>query len=190
MGGYKGSIIQGTSTKTGKLLFRRGKPVYQIASYKKGFTDIQIFPPLEKARVANYCRKYITKEMPIFDNKKRYWTSKKLKRPLVLYNSDILDNPYLKSKMVHKSGDIRIYKIHGTISSHKLMRGITWQTKRQKQQALRKLGTLTLRTSKELVKTQAELFGLSSYNSQVDTQNLSSLTAQNSTWLTQSSLAR
>lgn len=77
---YKGSLKD-----SGKL--QRGRKVYNITSYRTGFTTAVKIDNIEK--VSSYIKKYITKEMPKFEGKKRYWCSDNLKRPDKIHNPDI-----------------------------------------------------------------------------------------------------
>lgn len=77
---YKGKLIE-----TGVLINTRKS--YNIKSYTLGFTSVVKIDNKEK--VANYVKKYITKDMPRFEGKKRYWASTKLKKPTLLYNVDV-----------------------------------------------------------------------------------------------------
>lgn len=69
-------------TDSGKKI--NGRIAYNIHSYKSGFSSAVKIDNPEK--VSSYVRKYITKDMPQFTNKKRFWTSKKLTRPRIEYN--------------------------------------------------------------------------------------------------------
>lgn len=74
---YKGKLAH-----SGKKINNRD--AYNISSYQKGFsTAIKID---NHQKVASYVKKYITKDMPMFENKKRYWCSTGLKRPTIQYN--------------------------------------------------------------------------------------------------------
>lgn len=63
---------------------QRGREVYNISAYHKGFTTAVFIDNHEK--VANYIRKYITKDMPQFHGRKRYWRSLNLDIPKVVRN--------------------------------------------------------------------------------------------------------
>lgn len=83
----------------GKLAFSghlvNGRKSYNIIGYKAGHSSaVKIENGLDK--VANYVGKYITKQMPQFGNKKRYWASKNLIRPLAEPNPQI--DPFTRSE--------------------------------------------------------------------------------------------
>lgn len=92
---YPGEIVEALNPKTGKLLVKKGRKVYSIPSYKLGLEEVYRIEdtPVSHKKVGNYVRKYITKDMPLFFGRKRYWVSTGLNRPFVE------DNPkpwYLK----------------------------------------------------------------------------------------------
>lgn len=76
-GGYKGKLKD-----SGKV--QNGRKVYNISSYRGGFSTAVKIDDIEK--VSSYITKYITKAMPKFKNKQRYWCSNNLKRPLKVIN--------------------------------------------------------------------------------------------------------
>jgi hypothetical protein len=63
-----------------------GRPIYTLEHYKLGKHEATVIGNLKAT--ANYCKKYITKELMIQPNKKRYHTSKGLKKPPLTYNDD------------------------------------------------------------------------------------------------------
>lgn len=67
-----------------------GRKAYNITSYKSGFTSAVKIDDV--AKVANYVRKYITKDMPQFAGRKRYWHSTGLKLPEITYNVNNIEN--------------------------------------------------------------------------------------------------
>lgn len=71
---YKGDI-----TDSGRK--DKGKTIYRIDNYHFGFADLKIIPEEDIERVGSYVKKYITKDMPQFKGKQRYWCSKNLIRP-------------------------------------------------------------------------------------------------------------
>lgn len=65
------------------------RPIFNLTSFKYGFTN---FTRIEnKQKTANYCRKYITKELMTDKYKKRYWRSKNLQLPERTYNENMID---------------------------------------------------------------------------------------------------
>jgi hypothetical protein len=66
-----------------------GRVVYNIPGYKFGFSTATKIDEEGIPKVSSYIKKYITKDMPQFENKKRYWCSHDLIRP------DKVQNPLL-----------------------------------------------------------------------------------------------
>lgn len=63
----------------------QGQPIFNLQSYNLGFTNFTKIRNKEKT--ANYCRKYITKDMyQVTNGKKRYWASQNLVKPEKAYN--------------------------------------------------------------------------------------------------------
>lgn len=88
--GYCGKISQAINPKTNKPIVQKGQKIYTLPEYTLGFSNAkQIIQTEDSAsRVAYYIKKYITKDMPTFFNKQRYWVSKGLKLPKVQYNPE------------------------------------------------------------------------------------------------------
>ena len=94
---YYNQPLQRVRKKTGEKY-----QVYNLHSFSKyGFTDVEKIESPDK--VANYISKYITKELVTTFNKKRYWASKNLKKPLILDNVNILELPL--EKMISKGSN-------------------------------------------------------------------------------------
>lgn len=69
----------------------KGKPIYNCKQWKYGFSDVTELADRKKA--ANYCTKYITKELSdqgLGKNKKKYWSSRGLREPVVRYSDEDL----------------------------------------------------------------------------------------------------
>jgi hypothetical protein len=90
IGGYAGKVEQAINSKTGKPLVQKGKATYQIPGYTLGYTNVKIIgsKPEDQSRLSAYLKKYITKDMPTFTNKQRYWVSKHLELPLIENNPE------------------------------------------------------------------------------------------------------
>lgn len=87
LSGYSGKIKPSVSAK-GKAIMANGRRVYELPSYKSGFTNVQKIDKETRSKTAFYVIKYISKDMPLFNNKNRYWVSNNLKKPVVEYNPD------------------------------------------------------------------------------------------------------
>jgi len=82
LGGYKGRLEQSQSP-TGQPIKQGGHFVYELPSYTLGFTNVKIIDKKadSQTKVGFYIQKYITKGMPLFFGKNRYWASKSLTLP-------------------------------------------------------------------------------------------------------------
>jgi hypothetical protein len=110
---YPGNLIPAVRHLTRKNYLYKGKQVYNIKSYKNGFSTILLIPenPTDHAKVSNYLKKYITKDMPQFPGSKRYWSSRDLIRPETEIGDSILHNPYVTNKLVYESENrMQIYR--------------------------------------------------------------------------------
>lgn len=101
---FKGLLVP-SKTKSGRNKVRHGEQVYELPSYRSGWTDAQYLKhtPADRIQVARYISKYITKETVSIFHKKRYWTSQGLNRPtqednpqwtLELVPDDVFENDY------------------------------------------------------------------------------------------------
>lgn len=63
------------------------QPIFNIPSYTHGFTNFTRIR--DKAKTANYCRKYITKDLMTEKNRRRYWGSKNLAKPERVENLEL-----------------------------------------------------------------------------------------------------
>lgn len=69
-------------TKTKVIM--NSKIVYNLPSFRYGFTTAQ---KIDDGKVVfGYLTKYITKDMPLVFNRKRYWSSRNLEKPIVYHN--------------------------------------------------------------------------------------------------------
>lgn len=103
---YKGKL-----TNSKKHL--NGRKVYNINSYRSGFSSAVYIDNHQK--VSSYIKKYIVKDMPMFQNKKRFWTSKYLIRPKVIHNidTDIIKTEVEKTP-IYENNLFTMHKINGT----------------------------------------------------------------------------
>mgnify|MGYP000601502984 CR=1 FL=1 len=90
MSGFKGKLKAAINPKTGKNIYEKGRKVYNFSGYKSGFTTcVKIDRGIQsQEKVISYLVKYLTKEKASFKGKKRYWTSRSLKRPKIEVNPD------------------------------------------------------------------------------------------------------
>lgn len=90
---YPGELELAINPNTGRQVKAKGKTggtVYTLKSYRLGYSNAQRVGDSSEdyAKVANYVRKYITKDMPVFLNKNRYWVSQGLKTPIYEENPE------------------------------------------------------------------------------------------------------
>lgn len=70
---------------------KNNKKVYKIPSWDYGIATAKIADN-QKLRMSRYMTKnYLTKDMVLIGNKKRYWASRNLKQPIKKINQDIYD---------------------------------------------------------------------------------------------------
>lgn len=101
LSGYKG-VLKESYSASGKPILQNGRSVYELPSYTHGFTNVKKInqDTASKSKVAFYLQKYITKDMPMFANKNRYWASHGLKRPITE------DNPEEWHKLTKPDWDV------------------------------------------------------------------------------------
>src|SRR5690606_28195058 len=87
---YKGEITEAINPNTGKPLIKKRRKVYDFPNYTLGHSEVYFIGDTEEDRIrsAFYLLKYLKKDMPTFKNKKRYWTSRGLKKPQVIENPE------------------------------------------------------------------------------------------------------
>ena len=86
--GYTGKVVRAINPKTGKPLVKKGRKVYDLPSYTLGHCEVYYIGDTEEDRLKSgfYLLKYVRKDMPIFKNKRRYWASLGLEKPLTIEN--------------------------------------------------------------------------------------------------------
>lgn len=67
-------------------IFQNGKRVYNVTGFTSGFTNAQKMDDNQE-KTAGYITKYITKDTINRFNKRRYWASKNLQKPIKRYES-------------------------------------------------------------------------------------------------------
>jgi len=80
LGGYKGELVE-----VGKS--HKGRKIYYFKSYTLGHNTALKIDNLDA--VSRYLCKYISKDMPQFRDKRRFWMSLNLERPRVVDNPDM-----------------------------------------------------------------------------------------------------
>lgn len=79
----KWKFSKAVNPHTGKLIKLNNTQIYNLDNYKLGFTTVSKIKSKEK--VTNYISKYATKELISLKNKKRYWYSRDLVKPVTEY---------------------------------------------------------------------------------------------------------
>lgn len=90
MSGYKGKIARAINPNTKSPLVKKRRKVYDFPNYTLGHSEVYYIGETEEDRIRSgfYLLKYIKKDMPTFKNRKRYWSSRGLKKPIVIENPD------------------------------------------------------------------------------------------------------
>ncbi|RYF28950.1 MAG: hypothetical protein EOO17_03370 [Chloroflexi bacterium] len=78
IGGYDGPL-----KKTNVI--QNNKRVYNVSSFRFGFTNAQYLDDDKQKAIAYLC-KYITKDMVMVSNRRRYWSSRNLQKPISFRN--------------------------------------------------------------------------------------------------------
>jgi len=104
---------QGKLTETKKKI--KGRKVYNFKEYKNGFTTAVKIDDISK--VSSYVKKYITKDMPQFQGKKRYWVSKNLYRPIIQKNYPLQSNPFIDLNLTYEKKGFKIYETSVTLKT-------------------------------------------------------------------------
>lgn len=84
LGNYAGKLKPSINPNTGEQLSQGRHLVYELPSYTLGFTNVKKIESDKdsQTKVGFYIQKYITKDMPLFFGKNRYWASKGLVLPV------------------------------------------------------------------------------------------------------------
>lgn len=98
---FNGRLTVAINKKTGRLVQKGGKQIYNLDGWKYGFSTLSHIA--NKEATAHYLQKYLTKDFIEAFNKKRYWCSRGLKKPIKSYNIDahkeIADHPGMFHKL-------------------------------------------------------------------------------------------
>lgn len=161
--GYKGSLHK-TNKKIG------GRVVYNVKSYRKGFTTLVIIDNHEK--VSSYIKKYITKDMPSLSAKKRYWCSTGLIRPYTVQNYDVLSNPFLTFTKTYETNGFTIYQSTDTIQTQTIKEVIPQWLVKQYSTYSKRVESHRLLLNQVVQKSQATLTQYSAFNLQTATYTM------------------
>jgi len=100
--GYKGRLVDSGHKR------KDGRVVYNIKGYTIGFSTATKIDTVGVPLVASYVKKYITKDMPQFSNKKRYWCSHGLIRPMKVKNPVVFPYEYEKFTEQHQTTNYNV----------------------------------------------------------------------------------
>ena len=84
LNGYNGRLVDSG-------LKDKGNIIWNVPGYKAGHSTIKMInqTPDDIGRIGSYVTKYITKDMPLFSGKKRYWCSRGFDRPVKSHNETL-----------------------------------------------------------------------------------------------------
>jgi hypothetical protein len=105
----------GNLTKT--KIKQKNRIIYNIKSYKSGYSTLVKIDNIDK--VSTYVKKYITKEMPQFNGKKRYWSSQNLTRPIKITNPEITKTEHKTKREIHTFKNLTIYEVKHPLAKEK-----------------------------------------------------------------------
>lgn len=130
IGDLPANFVRATHPKTGALLVRNNREIYNLKDWNYGFTDCEKIVNPEKT--ASYLTKYITKELMTgkeMFRKKRYFSSQGLKKPEITFemtetkelenfipNFGVIETDQYGQNYIEKS----IYKLHVNSETRKL----------------------------------------------------------------------
>lgn len=104
LSGYCGSI------KESGHYTRSGRPIYNLSSYRNGFTTAVYID--DSSVVASYIVKYITKDFVKKFNKRRFTCSRDLVRPIKFTNSHVLDHSLpLVTSLSYQNDVVQVYTV-------------------------------------------------------------------------------
>jgi len=88
--GYQGALIPAINAKTGAPLVKHRRKVYDFPNFTLGNSEVYIIGDSEEDRIKSgfYLLKYLKKDMTNFKNKKRYWSSRGLNKPITIENPE------------------------------------------------------------------------------------------------------
>lgn len=106
------ALMKGYQGKLTYAKLHKGRKIYNIDEWGWGFSTVARIDNVEI--VASYVKKYISKDMLKITNKKRFWVSRNLNKPLKTYNIDmeveVHDRPlFVVDK--YRADNFTIYKV-------------------------------------------------------------------------------
>ena len=114
MKNFLGELIP-AHNKNGTLKKKNNRQIFNIGSYHWGWSTAVKIDNIGK--VSSYVQKYVTKDMLRIGNKKRFWCSRNLIKPVVNYNINMVEEVYSRPLFIigeHREEYYKIYKILNT----------------------------------------------------------------------------
>jgi len=103
---YLGKLTDSKKTKS-------KRKIYNLSKWTAGFSTAVEIDDIGK--VSSYIQKYITKDMLKISNKKRYWGSRNLIKPVVNYNVNMIEEVYSRPLFVTDEVQLEYFKIYKII---------------------------------------------------------------------------
>ena len=117
---YAGDVVTVKNPKTGVDLRKKGRQVYDFSSYTLGHSEVYAIgdTALDQMKTSFYLMKYVTKELPVFRNKRRYWSSRTLAKPRVIENPEEWYLMYFPDKVIEIPNGKMLYFENSRIEEH------------------------------------------------------------------------
>lgn len=94
---------------------KNGRKIYNLLKWRYGFsTAIEID---NIGKVSSYMQKYVTKDMIKIGNKKRFWASKNLTKPVVDYNVNMVEEVFSRPLFVTGIAQMEYYKVYSILKT-------------------------------------------------------------------------
>lgn len=89
---------------------KKGRDIYNLKNWKMGFTNFTKVG--DREAVSAYVKKYITKDfVPDRDEKKRYWASKGLRKPIKRNNVDLTELDMTSEQLIFETDLFTMVKV-------------------------------------------------------------------------------
>lgn len=89
---------------------KNGRKIYNISNWGYGWSTGIKIDNIHK--VSTYIQKYVTKDMLKVGNKKRYWASRNLIKPVVDYNVNMVEEVYSRPLFIMGEYEAEYFKIY------------------------------------------------------------------------------
>lgn len=87
---YSGALVRAYNPRSHKPLVKKRRQVWDFPNYTLGHSEVYVIGETDNDKTASgfYLLKYVRKDMPVFESKKRYWASRGLDKPLIIENPE------------------------------------------------------------------------------------------------------